>query len=72
VNGNLHSPLGLDIGADGPEQIALAVIAEIQAVLNRRAGGRLREKVGPLHPRTGTCWEHPDFANPGACALNAG
>jgi xanthine dehydrogenase accessory factor len=72
VNGNLHSPLGLDIGADGPEQIALAVIAEIQAVLNRRAGGRLREKVGPLHPRTGTCWEYPDFANPGACALNAG
>lgn len=45
----LHSPIGLDIGADGAEQIALAIIAEIQAVLNRRAGGRLREKAGPLH-----------------------
>lgn len=45
----LHSPIGLDIGADGAEQIALAVIAEIQSVLNRRGGGRLREKAGPLH-----------------------
>jgi xanthine dehydrogenase accessory factor len=45
----LHSPVGLDIGADGAEQIALAVIAEIQSVLNRRGGGRLREKAGPLH-----------------------
>ena len=72
VSGNLHSPIGLDIGADGPEQIALAVMAEIQAVLNRRSGGRLREKAGPLHPRTGASREHPDFANPGACALNTG
>lgn len=49
VAGALHSPIGLDIGADGAEQIALAVIAEIQSVLNQRAGGRLREKAGPLH-----------------------
>ena len=33
----MHAPMGLDIGADGPEQVALAVIAEIQSVLN---GGR--------------------------------
>jgi xanthine/CO dehydrogenase XdhC/CoxF family maturation factor len=49
LSGALHSPIGLDIGADGAEQIALAIIAEIQSVLNRRAGGRLREKAGPLH-----------------------
>ncbi|HXR78366.1 MAG TPA: XdhC family protein [Bryobacteraceae bacterium] len=48
----LHSPMGLDTGADGAEQIALSVIAEIQAVVNQRAGGRLREKAGPLHPRS--------------------
>jgi len=46
----LHSPVGLDIGADGPEQIALAAVAEIQAALNRRMGGFLRQKAGPLHP----------------------
>jgi xanthine dehydrogenase accessory factor len=45
----LHSPMGLDIGADGPEQVALAVIAEIQAALNGRAGGLLRERIGSIH-----------------------
>ncbi len=47
----LHSPMGLDIGADGPEQVALAVIAEIQAVLNGRHGGPLRERAGSIHSR---------------------
>ena len=32
----MHSPMGLDTGADGAEQIALSVIAEIQAVINQR------------------------------------
>lgn len=47
----LHSPMGLDIGADGPEQVAVSVIAEIQAYLNRRAGGELRERSGSIHAR---------------------
>lgn len=68
---NLHSPMGLDIGADGPEQIALALIAEIQAVMNQRAGGRLREKAGPLHPRSKTSSDCTDFAKAGTCALDA-
>ena len=45
----VYSPVGLDIGADGAEQIALAVIAEIQAALHGRRGGMLRDKVGPMH-----------------------
>jgi xanthine dehydrogenase accessory factor len=45
----LHSPMGLDIGADGPEQVAIAVVAEIQAVLHRRQGGQLRERRGSIH-----------------------
>lgn len=45
----LHSPMGLDIGADGPDQVALAVIAEIQATLNGRQGGLLREGSGSIH-----------------------
>ncbi len=45
----LHSPMGLDIGADGPEQVALAVIAEIQATLNGRTGGLLRDRTGSIH-----------------------
>lgn len=45
----LHSPMGLDIGADGPHQVALAVIAEIQARINGREGGLLSEGSGPIH-----------------------
>ncbi len=45
----LHSPMGLDIGADGPEQIALAVVAEIQATMNGRNGGQLRQRTGAIH-----------------------
>ena len=49
---NVHSPMGLDIGADGPEQVALSVLAEIQATLNHRAGGSLRARAGSIHSRS--------------------
>ena len=45
----LHAPAGLDIGADGSEQVAAAIVAEILAVLHGRSGGRLRERSGSIH-----------------------
>lgn len=45
----LRSPAGLDIGAETPEEIAIALIAEIQAALTNRPGGALRERSGPIH-----------------------
>jgi xanthine dehydrogenase accessory factor len=45
----LHAPAGLDIGADGAEQVATAIVAEILSVLHGRSGGRLRERPGPIH-----------------------
>lgn len=45
----LHGPAGLDIGAETPEEIAISVIAEMQAVLIRRPGGALRDKEGGIH-----------------------
>ena len=52
----IHGPAGLDLGGEGPEEIAQAIVAEIVAVKRRRAGGFLRERPGPIHdrPRPGT------------------
>ena len=46
---HLHAPAGLDIGSETPEEIALAVAAEIMAVVNRRSGGPLRDNDGAIH-----------------------
>jgi xanthine dehydrogenase accessory factor len=45
----LHAPAGLDIGADGAEEVATAIIGEILAVLRGRSGASLRERPGPIH-----------------------
>jgi xanthine dehydrogenase accessory factor len=45
----LHAPAGLDIGADGAEEVATAIIGEILAVLRGRSGAPLRERPGPIH-----------------------
>jgi len=49
MQARLFAPAGLDIGADSPEQIALAIAAEVQAVAAGRSGGWLRERSGPIH-----------------------
>jgi xanthine dehydrogenase accessory factor len=45
----LHSPIGLDLGSETPEEIALAIVAEIQAQRHRRQGRPLRERAGTVH-----------------------
>jgi xanthine dehydrogenase accessory factor len=39
----LHAPVGLDLGSENPEQIALCILAEIQAVLSGRPAVHLRD-----------------------------
>ncbi len=48
----LFAPIGLDIGAATPEAIALAIVAEIQAVLSHRTGGFLRSRTGSIYGRS--------------------
>jgi xanthine dehydrogenase accessory factor len=45
----LHAPVGLNIGAESPEELALAISAEILAFANERSGGSLRDHAGPIH-----------------------
>jgi xanthine/CO dehydrogenase XdhC/CoxF family maturation factor len=49
VDERLHSPIGLDIGGEGPEAIALSIISQIAAVTSHRSGGHLRDRRGALH-----------------------
>ena len=45
----VYGPVGLDIGTDGAEQVALAVIAEILAARSGRRARSLRERRAAIH-----------------------
>jgi xanthine dehydrogenase accessory factor len=46
LEGRLHAPIGLDIGARTPEAIALAVAAELHAWFAGRGGGPFHAPIG--------------------------
>ena len=50
--GRIRGPAGLDLGAEGPEEIAAAIVAEIVALKRGRGAGFLKDRPGPIHERS--------------------
>jgi xanthine dehydrogenase accessory factor len=46
-----HSPMGLDIGSETSQEVALSILAELQAVKRSRSGGLLRDSLRTIHDR---------------------
>jgi len=47
----LHAPIGLDIGAETPEEISISILAEILTVFRNRDGSQLKFRQGTIHER---------------------
>lgn len=53
----IFGPMGLNIGAESPEEIALSIISEIKAVISAQTPAHLRAKNGPIHADEKTTFE---------------
>lgn len=60
----LSAPIGLALGAETPEEIALAIVAEAQAVLGGESAGFLRSRPGPVHANRSAATQEQQPAEP--------
>ncbi len=48
---HIHSPIGFDIGAETPEEIAISILAEVLNAKNGASGAKLKESVGSFNQK---------------------
>jgi xanthine dehydrogenase accessory factor len=68
----IFGPIGLDLGAETSEEIALAVLAEIKAVLSKKEGGFLRNNNMPIHARQAKILIATMKTDKATCEIKAG
>lgn len=69
IDSELFAPAGFDLGAEAPEEIALAIVSEIQSVVASASGEPLRDRKAPIHG-----WNlvrAPDLAQVEECVTSA-
>ena len=58
----IYGPVGLDIGAETAEEIALSIITEIKAVQAKKDGATLRNKKGFIHEHNNVVHSIPQLS----------
>lgn len=53
VKNKIYSPIGLNLGAETPEEVAISIVSELLAVRNGTIPIFLKNKQGPIHSQNG-------------------
>ncbi|BCJ86253.1 hypothetical protein skT53_12380 [Effusibacillus dendaii] len=51
IRHRIYAPIGLNLGSETAEEVALSIVAELLAVKNNRSPKFLRERNGSIHDR---------------------
>jgi len=67
----IYGPVGLDLGAETSEEIAISIVAEIKAVMARKPAGFLRDNNVPIHARPTKALKENLISDKAICEIRA-